>query len=187
VVIDPSAFEPEGDEHQDRERWEITDASAADWALRKLAQARRQIIENQDLYAAEVGRLDSWLEEACRSPERDVEYFESVLRNWHEEQLQADPEDAEAWKREKKKTIKLPAGELSVAKNPPSVEIDEEKFVPWALENQPEWVKVERKVTRKPIANAVKEAGGIDLETGEVAPGVLVHPGALRWKAVTDE
>jgi hypothetical protein len=175
MSIDPSAFAPEGGEHQDREKYRIGGPSEADWALRKLAQARSRIDENQHLYMAERNRLDDWLDDANKGHERDVTYFESILRNWHEEQLAEDP---------KRKTISLPGGELVAAKNPDSLNIVNETFMPWAIENKPEWVR--EKTTFEPEKAAIKKAGGVVPETGEIAPGVSVVPGELRWKAVTE-
>jgi hypothetical protein len=174
MVIDPSAFEPEGDEHQNRERWKITDASSADWALRKLAQARSRVAEHDALAAAEERRLHDWHRAVCEPVERDIEYFTSILRDWHEEQLAEDP---------KRKTISLPAGKLSAAKNPDRVEVfDPETFIPWALENKPDWVRTKY----EPAKTEIKQAGGVVPETGEIAPGVTVLPGDMRWKAETE-
>jgi hypothetical protein len=174
MSIDPSAFEPEGEEHQDREHWRITDASAADWALRKLAKARGRIDENVALGKSEVERVAAWVADANKAHERDVEYFESILRNWHEEQLAEDP---------KRKTVSLPGGKLVAAKNPDRVEIeDADTFIKWALENETRWVRVKY----EPEKAAIKQAGGVVPETGEIAPGVSVVPGELRWKAVTE-
>jgi hypothetical protein len=172
MSIDPSAFEPEGYEPHDP--YEIGGMNEADWALRKLAQARWQMRQNEKLAAAEADRVRTWLADANKGHERDVEYFESILRNWHEEQLDEDP---------KRKTISLPGGKLVAAKNPDSLVInDEAAFIPWALEHQPEWVRTKY----EPEKGLIKKAGGVDLETGEIAPGVSVVPGELRWKAVTE-
>jgi hypothetical protein len=173
MVIDPSAFEPKGEEHQDREKYKIGGPSEADWALRKLAQARKHIAENVALVTAEIDRLGAWVGEANRSHERDAEYFESILRNWHDEQLAEDP---------KRKTVSLPGGKLVAAKNPDSIAIDDEVFIPWAREHAPDWVR-----TKYEAAKAdVKKAGGVVPDTGEIAPGVSAIPGDLRWKAVTE-
>jgi hypothetical protein len=187
TAIEPEAFEPEGEAHRDREHYRIGGKAEADWALRKLKKTRAAIAENKALFDAEQERLKAWQADANRDLQFEVEYFESILRHWHESQIEADPQDAEAWKREKNKTIKLPAGELSIAKNPPSLVVtDEPTFIEWATAQQPEWIKVERTVTRKPIAAVIKEAKGIDPETGEVAPGVRIDNGDMRWKAVTE-
>jgi hypothetical protein len=149
MVIDPSAFEPEGEEHQDRERWKITDAASADWALRKLAQARRRIDENGQLFAEELDRLGNWLTDANTPHVNDERYFESLLRNWHEEQLADDP---------KRKTISLPGGKLEARQNPDSIEItDPDTFFPWALENEPDFVRMKY----EPERSAIKKAGGV--------------------------
>jgi hypothetical protein len=116
VVIDPSAFEPEGDEHQDREAYRIGGPSEADWALRKLAQARSRVAEHDALAAAEERRLHDWHRAVCEPLERDIEYFTSILREWHERQLAEDP---------KRKTVSLPAGKLVAAKNPDSIAIED--------------------------------------------------------------
>jgi Bacteriophage Mu Gam like protein len=172
-TFDPAAFEPEGDEHQDREKWKITDVSAADWALRKLGQARKRMAENDSLADQEMQRIADWQREANKPHERDVEYFESLLWTWHEEQLAEDP---------KRKNISLPAGKLSAAKNPDSVVIDDtDKFIPWALENEPDWVRTKY----EPIKTEIKKAGGVT-ENGEIAPGVSIIPGDMRWKAETE-
>jgi hypothetical protein len=36
TAIEPEAFEPEGEEHHDREHYKIGGKAEADWALRKL-------------------------------------------------------------------------------------------------------------------------------------------------------
>jgi phage host-nuclease inhibitor protein Gam len=175
-LIEPEAFQPEGfdDTEEHRERFRIDGPNTADWALRKLAQARGRIIENQNLYATEVERLDAWLEDACKAPERDVTFFEALLRNWHEEQLAED---------EKRKTISLPGGKLEARQNPPSINVsDPDKFFAWAPEHRPEWVRTKYEA----VKSEIKKTGGVDPATGEIAPGVEVVPGDLRWKAVTE-
>jgi hypothetical protein len=182
MSIDPSAFEPEGEEHQDRERFKITEAAQADWALRKLAQAREQIKEADELFNAEKERLDRWYDDATSGPLHDIVYFESILREWHDGLITADPDDAEAWKKEKRKTVPLPAGKLALGKTPVSIEVDDDTFIPWALDHRPDWVRTKH----EPIKAEIKQAGGVDAETGEIAPGVTVMPAELRWKAVTE-
>jgi len=182
MAIDPAAFEPEGEEHQDREKYRIGGPSEADWALRKLAQARKAMQENFDLAKAEVDRITAWHEHVNKQHERDVEYFESILRNWHEEQITADPDDAEAWKKEKRKTISPRGGKISIARNADSIEVDEAIFIPWALEHASDWLRTKY----EPIKAEIKSVGGVDYRTGEIAPGVSVVPGELRWKAVTE-
>jgi Bacteriophage Mu Gam like protein len=183
MSIDPSAFDPEGEEHQDRERFKIKNAAEADWALRKMAAARQCVGEIDDLFKIERDRLDRWYDHATTEPLGDIVYFGGILREWHEEQLTADPTDAEEWKKEKRKTVLLPAGKLAVAKSPDHVEIeDQDTFIKWALENHASWVRVKY----EPEKDAIKKAGGVVPDTGEIAPGVSVVAGELRWKAVTE-
>jgi phage host-nuclease inhibitor protein Gam len=146
----------------DRERWKITDASSADWALRKLAQARKRIGENDALADAEMDRIDDWRREANKPHKGDVEYFEGLLRQWHEEQLAEDP---------KRKTVSLPGGKLEARQNPDHIAIEDTNLaIKWALENHPSWVRVKYELEK----DAIKKAGGVVPETGEIAPGVSV-------------
>jgi hypothetical protein len=42
------------------------------------------------------------------------------------------------------------------------------------------------RVRYEPEKGPIKKAGGVVPETGEIAPGVTVVPGDMRWKAETE-
>src|SRR5687768_8848211 len=71
MSIDPSTFEPEGEDHQDREKYRIDGPSEADWALRKLAQARKRMEDNDSLADEEMQRIAGWQRDANKPHERD--------------------------------------------------------------------------------------------------------------------
>jgi phage host-nuclease inhibitor protein Gam len=176
MSIDPSVFAPKefSDDEERRERFRIDGPNTASWALRKLAQARKRAAEVDALAAEEVRRINEWNDEAIKPHNRDIEYFESLLRAWHDEQLAEDP---------KLKTVSLPGGKLQARQNPDHVEIeDAETFIQWALNNHSSWVRVKY----EPEKGAIKKAGGVVPGTGEIAPGVSVVPGEMGWKAVTE-
>jgi hypothetical protein len=177
-AVEADAFAPEGDEHEDREHYKIGGKAEADWALRKLARAKAAVAENDALYQLELDRLTEWQGAANRPHELDIEYFEAILRNWHQEQLDADP---------KAKTIKLPAGTLSARQNPTSITItDPEAFIAWAKANQPGWVRTKAEPAKSEIKDgATRKDDKLIDGNGEVIPGVEMADGDVSWKAVT--
>lgn len=191
--VEPDVFEPDevpelleliGSEDP---KWTIDSLGKADWAMRKLGQATANMKARDLLVNDEIKRLIEWAEQANKVDKNTIAFFEGQLRKYHESVIQADPSDEKAWKKEENKTVQLPGGELSFAKNPTSIDVDDEVFIPWALANQPDWVKVKREVTRTPIKAEIKKAlddGRLaDPETGETVPGVKVHAAELRWEA----
>jgi hypothetical protein len=176
MVMEPIAgygeFEDIGED--EREAFRIANPSQATWALRKLGYYRSRQSEVDGVFTSELQRLNEWHDTERAKHDRDVEFFEGLLEAWHREVLEADP---------KRKTISLPGGSLEARQNPDSVVVDDpDKFFSWALEDKRDWVRVKY----EPEKAAIKKAGGVVPETGEIAPGVSVIPGELRWKAVTE-
>lgn len=143
-TIDPDAFAPDSHTEESRAHYKIAVRSEASWALRKLASARRDIEANRELFDEEYKRLEVWLENANSSHMRDVEYFEAILCNWHQELLDADPAA---------KTIRLPGGTLQARQAQGHLRVDDEKFIPWALANAPALVRTKH----EPIKVEIKE------------------------------
>lgn len=181
-TIDPSVFEPDDVSSQEpmSEHYKIGGKSEADWALRKLAQARAAIKENNALFEAELSRLTAWAKDVNTGPERDALYFEAILRNWHAEQLADDP---------KAKTIKLPGGKLTARLAPPSLTVDDDVFIPWAQEHRSDWLRVKAEPVKADIKTqlVVGESGDLyDPESGDQVPGVALLPADISWKAATE-
>jgi hypothetical protein len=165
-ALQPENYTPEASEH-----WKVDGIRSADWAVRKLAELRAARAERVALVAAETARLQEWLTEEGQKDAPVLAYFEAVLREWHQEQLEVNP---------KAKTISLPSGKLVARKNPASFRVDPEQFLPWALEHRPEWVRT--KV--EPAVAAVKKAVDVayDPETGEAIPGLVIEPGEVKFE-----
>lgn len=145
--------------------FKVTNEREADWALRKLAQRRRQAEANRELAEAERERIDTWLAERNAELQADCEFFEGHLAAYHAQILVKD---------EGRKTIKLPGGTLKARKRPDGVEVTDE-FIPWALDNnRNDLVRVKHEVDK----NAVKQAV---LKDGEILTGVDVVKGDLTF------
>ena len=178
MSIEPEVFEtPET--HQDDEHYKIGGISEADWAVRKLAKYRRKIAERQQLANDEKAKIDGWLEDANKADRESVIYFEAILHIWHEAQLAEDP---------KAKTIKLPGGQLQARQRPGHFDIDDEQFVPWALEHDLSLVRTKYEPIKSEIKDQtrVAEDGKVANSDGEALPGVTWVEGEVTFKAVTE-
>ena len=143
------------------EAWGIKDDGTADWAVRKIAEARQEV----DKMAVHFERQLEIARTKCQNKEnfflsRLSRYFESVPR------------------RVTKTTEKyaLPSGDLVLKVQQPKYEKDDTALVAWLKENQmndfvenkpvPKWGELKKQCT------AMEDGSVIDTTTGEVVQGV---------------
>lgn len=160
--------------------FQITDASSADWALRKIGKARQDIHEISALADEEIARLNLWRGEASEKHERTASFFESLLVSYHRRVLADDPT---------RKQIKFPHGRLNAHRGLNAIAFAPE-FIEWAKENAPELLRVKHEVevgeAKKVIAIIEQDDGVQVVIGGQIAPGVTFTPGELTFKATTD-
>jgi phage host-nuclease inhibitor protein Gam len=160
------ALEPETQGTDEQKSFVIDDNGAADWALRKIAQKQRLIAENEELAEREIARIREWLTDANGPLQNEIANLELLLTDYHRRLLAED---------DRRKTVKLPAGNLKARKLPDNVEVtDEDAFI--------EWAEAERhtllRITTAPDKNAIKQAV---LKDGEVIPHVAAVKGDLKF------
>lgn len=149
--------------------FKVTDLASAEWAMKKLAKHRARFAESKALAEAEHDRTQAWLAGEQNELDRVEEFFGGMLEHWHRQILETD---------ERRKTIRLPSGELKARKSPDTVTVlDPEAFV-CAHGFDSEFVRV----TAKPDLAAVKQAV---LKDGEALDGVEVVPGEVRFSLIT--
>jgi phage host-nuclease inhibitor protein Gam len=155
----------------ERERFKITDIGGVNWALRKLAALKAREAEVNQLADAEIERINAWREKELESVKRDVEYFESLLTEYHAEQLKQDP---------KAKTITTPYGTLKARKLPPMVEYDADLVLSWAKgAGRTEFIRVREELAKDAVREAV-------LSDGELVPGVTVIDQGVKYSVEVD-
>lgn len=156
---------------EDDERFVIDNDHAADWALRKIAQKQRQIEANRQLAEDEIARITAWLEEVTTPLAGQADHLEALLVEYHRKLLAED---------DKRKTVKLPGGNLVARKRPDNVEItDEEAFIEWAEAERHNLLHIKT----SPDRNAIKEAV---LKDGEVIPHVTPVKGDIQYRIETN-
>lgn len=154
------------------EHWRVEDAGGADWALRKLRKARRELADVDRLVTDRIAALQAFRDSEHDRIEPEVENWETRLELWHRSLLEAD---------DSRKTVRLPSGTLTARKLPDGVEIDDPvALLDWALEHEPNrFVVVKESLDRAAVKAAV-------LKAGEIVPGVTPVTGTVRFSVDTD-
>jgi hypothetical protein len=117
-----------------------------------------EIPEERERFRIETKDQAAWRDEENGKLERNIYFFECLLRDYFVGLRESDP---------KLKTLKLPHGALKMRAQQPQYEYDEDTLLPWAKENLPDAVVVKESVAKTPVKKRIQE-------TGEVVPGVLV-------------
>lgn len=156
-----------------------TDDKAA-WALRKLRDARNRLAAIDEQAAEGRLRISQWVEREQAKPLRDVATFEGMLRAYHETELARDP---------KRKTIRLPDGELQARTGRVAVEVfDEEAFVAWADDGHHEFIRIKVAPDKPALASLIPKQVGdgevvVVADDGEIVPGVALRQGPRTFTA----
>ena len=156
--------------------WRITDDLAADWAMAKLADARRHLAELEAQRREYTARADQWFTRTAAGPTRDREFFTAHL-SVYAQQVRSQSGG-------KVKTLRLPSGEVSTrtgSEPRPTIE-DPQAVLEWALaqrdRGRPGLVRsrLVLDVLLTMLAPHVHVDGDVvvDKATGEVVPGTGV-------------
>lgn len=171
----------EPQEQEEREQFRIKNDDEANWAMRKIAKARKEFAEAERQAERERERIDAWLAGKRKAKERDEEFFVGLLTAYYLPQHMDDP---------KRKTFKLPAGAFQVRQQQPEFQRDDAALVQW-LESHvmPDYLEVVKKPKWGELKKATEAHGDrlVLASTGEIVDGVLVVPRGLKFTVATEE
>lgn len=151
-LYDQDVFDNDRNDQPEPIGWRITDDSGAEYAMRKIAEARNEIASWRDYYAEQMDKIES-------QNRRTIDFFTAHLSDYFEQV----PRRATKTGIEK---YKLPSGEL--VRKPASIDYqrDEDAMLEWCRAQHPEFVKVSEKASWSDVKAYIKE-------TGELPDGVL--------------
>lgn len=153
------------DDPEARERFEVTDADSAMWAMRKLYERGERVEEVRERGRVELDRLDrrkraveDWVEQQTADDRRFMQYLHALLAGYAARQRRDG----------KGNTVSTPYGQVTTRKAQDRVEIvDPAALAAYAVASgNLDLVKV------TPRKNEVKTAS---LRDAEILPGVEVH------------
>jgi hypothetical protein len=177
IYLDQTLQNPQG--------FTVDNDSKADWALRKLAEARRRLQERRAFVEVELARLQAWQAKLDAEDTRLISYMERLLADYFEH-LQAQGRLG------RKKSYRLPHGQLTAHQVPTHWAVDEEELLAWAeplglvrINKISAWKEIKARL----IASAPQPgAPAIDMTTGELVPGVTVKdPAGEIFHAKTED
>lgn len=147
---------------------------AAERMVRAIARHRRRVAAAEALAVARIAEVEEWV--VRQRQLHSTEWLEEQLAAYHEARLLDDP---------RAKTISLPSGALKARKTPDQWNVEDPAAVlSWAQEVRPELVRTKLELDRNELKRRLTPTGdgaAVDPESGEVAPGVSVAPGEVRF------
>lgn len=170
----------------DSEPWSVTDRSAAEWAIAKMAQADILFAERTAASNAAIEALEAEIErhrefiDACASErDRTKTFFSIHLTAWLRRMRQED--EAEGLEDDKiVKSVRLAHGVVKSAKRSDIVLIPDEAAFVTLHGDDSEFVRVKREPDRTAIRKHIKLAGhapaGVLVERGEIEYSVELAP-----------
>lgn len=189
-LIDSDAIEVGDDAEALLEAWKIDGIRTAEWAMRKIRQARAHLDEATTLAEEEIAAIVAWRDRQTTRAVHDLEFFERKIGAFHAELLETEP---------RRKTLELPAGTSKITAGQLSVDVYDEAAAVEAfeemLDNPADAVKYEAKVRKAEakkwaVHKAGKEPGAYpmyDPATGEELPGVRIVRGEPSHKVTPAE
>ena len=148
----------------EQEGFSVKDQQTAEWVVRRIAESRKRQNEIDELYQAEMFRLKTWKEKEMQKEQSNIEYFETVLKPWAQEQG---------------KSVSLPSGKVRFRKMQDKFIYDDQMVIAWAKQHLPEAIRVKEELEKKAIKDHVKA-------TGELPDGLSIEQQEPKFEVVTE-
>ncbi len=166
------------------ERFRITNDSQANWALRKIADARKKLARDQETAKAEIERIQQWLKMSESEAARTEERMTALLHEYYAPQFQTDP---------KTKTYKLPSGKVQWRAQQPQFNRDDTALLEFLKSREmtdfietketPAWGELKKRVQVVGEHVVIKDGK----MAGEIIDGVEVVHRPPTFRVVTTE
>lgn len=169
--------EIEQQEEQEKERFKITDLNGLNWAFRKLKAYKAKEQEITEVAEAERARIDAWEQQEKKKIQDSIKYFESLIYEYHMEQLTKDP---------KAKTLSTPYGKCMARSYSARLKkVNENAILEHVVNNQmDEYIKPSLNWKALKDSIQIAEVNGrlvaVD-ENGQEVPGVIVEPEQTKF------
>jgi len=171
-------------ENEPQEPWSIKSDRDADWACRVIMHCQSKIAESKKLAEIECQQIDEWLKETTHDAEASIVAMGELLRPYLLNRLEY----------EKFKTLKLPAGSISLTKSGPEYTIlgekcsaDSPKLLEYVKRSAVAFLKIKESVEWGNFKKTLipTESGRVITKDGEIIGfmAVFVPPDSISVKA----
>lgn len=148
---------------EEREEFKIDSLEGATWAFRKLRAINEKESEYKAIAEQEITKVQTWLESVIKPLGNDKAYFEGVLSQYYKAEREKD----------KKFKLSTPYGKVAARETDKYYYEDEQAIMDYCNMNKVDCIRVKEELDKASFKKVCK--GGVNLETGEVVPGVRVE------------
>ncbi len=146
-----------------REEFQISSLEGATWAFRKLRAINQKEVEIKAIAEEEISKVKTWLENELKATEDNKAYFESILAQYYKLEKEKDS----------KFKLSTPYGKVTSRETDKYYYDDENSIMDYCNINEIDCIRVKEELDKTLFKKLCK--GGINLETGEVIPGVRIE------------
>lgn len=147
----------------EREEFKIDSLEGATWAFRKLRAINQKETELKAIAEEEISKVKLWLENELKATEGNKTYFEGILAQYYKAEKEKDS----------KFKLSTPYGKVTSRETDKYYYEDEDAIKDYCNVNQIDCIRVKEELDKTSFKKLCK--GGINLETGEIVPGVRVE------------
>lgn len=176
-------FDNEQEPEEQESGWKIEDDMAADWALQKIAYARREYARLSAIGQNQILEIEAKLNAAKAKCDREVERLTGHLQEYFET---VDPKISEG---KTKATYKLLNGSLVKKMYKPEPKYDEKELLAWLVaHNRTDMIKVTTKPAWQEFKRTLAILGDkvVIKDTGEIVEGVTISVAPAKFLVETE-
>lgn len=146
------------------ERFVVDSVDRLDWCVRQISEIEKEELPYIECAQRQIARLQQWVRKAEERIEERTAHFKALMRPFVEQML-ADS---------KRRTINAPSGSVSLRKQEPEFEKDDESLVKWLKESgKRDLVKVKESVDwaslKKQLVDVMEDGTCVTVD-GELIP-----------------
>jgi phage host-nuclease inhibitor protein Gam len=169
ALLQEELDEIEQQEAEERQSFQVTDLESLNWVFRKMAAIEAKKTDVNKLAASEICRIEDYRKRELDKLQRDTEYFQGLVGVYAAQRREVDP---------KFKSEKTPYGSLTLKKQQPKWNYDDQKVVEWLDKNgYDHLIRVKEEPIKADIKKVfvVSDKGQVVDEDGVVVEGILVE------------
>jgi phage host-nuclease inhibitor protein Gam len=154
--------------------WRIASDLEADWAVKKIKAARKDLERKKQLAEAEIQEIQDWIKSEQEKTEKSTAFFEAKLKEYFNS---LDKDVLKETKTQLK--YELRSGVLKLKKQGPDIKRDNNVLVQWLLDaGLDNYIKIKKEPDWAALKDKLELVGdkAIHKETGEIVPGICVEP-----------
>lgn len=158
---------------EEKEAFVIDDLAKAEWAMKKIAERQKEILDKKEQAAKMRADVDEWLKKETEEQTDSINYFTSLLQPFVTKQI----------KNSKKKSINLPSGKAGYRAgtkiwnfNGTAIDKKSPEFIDYVGGAAPDFVKTERSVDWAGLKKTLTDNNGMILSAdGEILDKLQVQ------------